>query len=99
MNADDPMLVTLRGKTSVKVVFCGKDDAAEYHAQVTGGDGVSHIHCRLKTPAMDQEVKIPALGEHMIYPTLIAAAVGSILALQPVKLKRELPVLSPPVCA
>lgn len=76
LNADDPMLVTLRGKTSVKVVFCGKDDAAEYHAQVTGGDGVSHIHCRLKTPAMDQEVKIPALGEHMIYPTLIATAVG-----------------------
>ena len=25
---------------------------------------------------MDREVKIPALGEHMIYPTLIAAAVG-----------------------
>ena len=37
---------------------------------------MSHIHCHLTTPAMDREVKIPALGEHMIYPTLIAAAVG-----------------------
>ena len=32
-----------------------------------------HIHCRLTTPNMEREVKIPALGEHMIYPTLPAA--------------------------
>ena len=76
LNADDEMLVTLRGNTPVKTVFCGKCEGAEYRAQVTGGDGVSHIHCHLTTPAMDREVKIPALGEHMIYPTLIAAAVG-----------------------
>lgn len=76
LNADDELLVTLRGNTPVKTVFCGKCEGAEYRAQVTGGDGVSHIHCHLTTPAMDREVKIPALGEHMIYPTLIAAAVG-----------------------
>ena len=79
LNADDEMLVTLRGNTPVKPVFCGKGEGAEYRAQVTGGDGVSHIHCHLTTPAMDREVKIPALGEHMIYPTLIAAAVGGAL--------------------
>ena len=76
LNADDGLLVTLRGNTPVKTVFCGRSEGAEYRAQVTGGDGVSHIHCHLTTPAMDREVKIPALGEHMIYPTLIAAAVG-----------------------
>ena len=76
LNADDPMLAALRGKTPVKTVFCGKSEQAEYQAQVTGGDGVSHIHCRLTTPAMEREIKIPAVGEHMIYPTLIAAAVG-----------------------
>jgi len=76
LNGDDKLLSTLRGNTPVDTVFCGKDEGLEYHACLTGGDGVSHIHCRLTTPAMDRDVKIPALGEHMIYPTLIAAAVG-----------------------
>ena len=76
LNADDALLAALRGRTPVDTVFCGKAEGAEYRSQVTGGDGVSHIHCHLTTPRMDREVKIPALGEHMIYPTLIAAAVG-----------------------
>lgn len=76
LNGDDPMLTTLRGNVPVSAVFCGRGAEGEYRARVTGGDGMSHIHCRLTTPAMDQEVKIPALGEHMIYPALFAAAVG-----------------------
>ena len=83
LNADDPMLTTLRDKTPVQAVFCGKAEGADYRAQVTGGDGLSHIHCHITTPRMDREVKIPALGEHMIYPTLIAAAVGEHFGLTP----------------
>ena len=83
LNADDPMLTTLRGKTPVQAVFCGKAEDADYRAQVTGGDGVSHIHCHITTPKMERDVKIPALGEHMIYPTLIAAAVGEHFGLTP----------------
>ena len=90
LNADDGLLVTLRGNTPVKTVFCGRSEGAEYRAQVTGGDGVSHIHCHLTTPAMDREVKIPALGEHMIYPTLIAAAAGERLGLTPDEIQRGL---------
>lgn len=76
LNGDDELLTTLRGNTPVDTVFCGKADGLEYKAALTGGDGVSHIHCRLTTPKLDREVMIPALGEHMIYPTLIAAAVA-----------------------
>ncbi len=76
LNGDDPMLATLRGHAPVQTVFCGQGEGMEYRAQITGGDGVSHIHCRLTTPHMDREVCIPALGEHMVYPTLIAAAVA-----------------------
>jgi len=83
LNADDPMLTTLRGNTPVQAVFCGKAEDADYRAQVTGGDGVSHIHCHITTPKMERDVKIPALGEHMIYPTLIAAAVGEHFGLTP----------------
>lgn len=83
LNGDDAMLSTLRDKTPVAAVFCGEGEGLEYHAELTGGDGVSHIICHLSTPRMDREVKIPALGEHMIYPTLIAAAIGEHLGLTP----------------
>lgn len=81
LNGDDGLLAGLRGRTPVAAVFCGQGETCGYRAQVTGGDGVSHIHCRLITPHMDREVKVPALGGHMIYPALIAAAVGERLGL------------------
>lgn len=83
LNGDDPLLSALRGRTPVPALFCGQGEGCDYRAQVTGGDGFSHIHCRLTTPNMEREVKIPALGEHMIYPTLIAAAVGERFGLTP----------------
>ena len=83
LNGDDPMLSTLRGNTPVQTVFCGQGEGLEYRAQILGGDGVSHIQCRLTTPHMDREVRIPALGEHMVYPTLIAAAVAERFGLTP----------------
>lgn len=83
LNGDDAMLSSLRGKTPVPAVFCGQGEGCDYRAQVTGGDGVSHIHCRMTTPHMDRDIKIPALGEHMIYPALIAAALGERFGLTP----------------
>ena len=83
LNGDDTLLAGLKGKTPVPAVCCGQGEDCDCRAQITGGDGVSHIHCRLITPKMDREVKIPALGEHMIYPALIAAAVGERFGLTP----------------
>lgn len=83
LNGDDSMLSALRGTTPVPAVFCGQGEGCDYRAQPTGGDGMSHIHCRLTTPKMDRDVKIPALGAHMIYPALIAAAVGERFGLTP----------------
>ena len=76
LGGDDPMLSTLRDTAPVKTVFCGRGEGLEYRAVLTGGDGLSHIHCRLTTPNMDREGRIPALGEHMVYPTVMAAAVA-----------------------
>lgn len=90
LNGDDPMLATLRGNTPVPAVFCGQGEGMEYRAQVTGGDGMSHICCRLTTPGMDRDVRIPALGGHMIYPTLIAAAVGERFGLTPDQIEEGL---------
>jgi len=90
LNGDDALLSTLRGRTAVPAVFCGKGEGLEYRAQVTGGDGVSHIHCRLTTPRMDRDITIPALGEHMIYPALIAAAAGERFGLTPDEIEEGL---------
>lgn len=76
LNGDDELLSTLRDKSPVKTVFCGTGEGLEYHAHQTGGDGMSHIHCQMVTPKMNRNVKVPALGAHMIYPSLIAAAIG-----------------------
>ena len=88
LNGDDPLLLGLEGKTPVPALYCGQGEGCAYRARVTGGDGVSHIHCRLTTPGMDREVKIPALGGHMIYPTLMAAAVGERFGLTPDQIER-----------
>lgn len=88
LNGDDPLLLGLEGKTPVPAVYCGQGEGCAYRARVTGGDGVSHIHCRLTTPGMDREVKIPALGEHMVYPALMAAAVGERFGLTPDQIER-----------
>lgn len=83
LNGDDALLSTLRGKTETAAVFYGADAQAqlEYRGTITGGDGVSHVTCRMETPSAAMEVEIPALGAHMVYPTLIAAAVGDRLGL------------------
>jgi len=65
----------------VKTVFCGQGEGLDYRAQTVGGDGESHILCRLTTPNMDRQVRIPALGEHMIYPALTASAIGEFFGL------------------
>lgn len=90
LNGDDELLSTLRGNTPVPAVFCGKGEGLEYRAQVTGGDGASYIDCRLTTPHMDRNVKIPALGEHMIYPALTATAVAERFGLTPEQIEQGL---------
>lgn len=76
LNGDDEYLSTLRGKTPAPAVFYGLGEGLEYRAQPLEGDGDSHILCRMTTPHMDRQVLIPALGQHMLYPALMAAAVG-----------------------
>ena len=83
-------MASLKGNVPVPAVFCGQGEGCDYRAQVTGGDGVSHIHCRLTTPHMDRDVRIPALGEHMIYPALIAAAAGERFGLTPDQIEEGL---------
>lgn len=76
LNGDDDFLPSLKGKSGTAAVFCGGGDGLDYRARVTGGDGLSYITCCIDTPAMHETVEIPALGEHMVYPATMAAAVA-----------------------
>ena len=76
LNGDDPLLRSLEPKLSFETVWCGGGEGLDYRASDIVSDGRSHMTCRVKTPHMEGPVEIPALGEHMIYPTLMAMAVG-----------------------
>ena len=54
----------------------GAGEGLDYRAEGLVSDGKSHMTCEVKTPHDSFRVEIPALGDHMIYPTLMAAAVG-----------------------
>ena len=76
LNGDDPLLLGLKGETPGPAVFCGKGEALEYRAGELESDWRSQVSCDVTTPKGSCHMDIPALGEHMIYPTLMATAVG-----------------------
>lgn len=90
LNGDDALLSTLQDSAPIPVCFFGQKEGLEYQAAVTGGDGISYVNCRMITPRMEREVKIPALGAHMVYPALIAAAVGERFGLSPDQIEEGL---------
>ncbi len=88
LNGDDPLLVTLRGTLPQRTVLVGGGRGLDYTARDLNSDGAGHLSCRVKTPQSQFEADIPALGSHMIYPTLMAAAVGEALGMAPDEIVR-----------
>ena len=76
LNGDDPLLAPLKGRLPGTTVLCGKAAACDYRAGELESDWRSQVSCQVKTPYGNGRMDIPALGEHMIYPTLMACAVG-----------------------
>ncbi len=83
VNGDDPMLTTLEGTIPQPVICFGSGENLPYHASQPQGDGTSSITFTITTPQMEQEVELPAIGNHMIYPTLSAVVVAEKLGLTP----------------
>ncbi len=83
LNGDDSLLLTLKGKTPGKAVFCGRGEELDYRVEELESDWRSQITCRVITPTGTCRMDIPALGEHMIYPTLMATAVGEYFGMLP----------------
>ena len=83
LNGDDPLLATLKGALPQRTVFVGGGEGLDYAACDLSTDSAAHLSCRVKTPRSQFQVNIPALGQHMIYPTLMAAAVAEALGMAP----------------
>lgn len=77
LNGDDELLETLRGRLRYETVWVGGNPGLEYRALSVESDGERYVRCELETPTGAFTVDIPALGGHMIYPTLSATAIGA----------------------
>ncbi len=76
LNGDDELLAGLRGQLPGQILWVGAKPGLDYRADQLTSDGKASINCKVKTPHITCDVDIPALGSHMIYPTLMAIAVG-----------------------
>ena len=88
LNGDDPLLASLEGTLAQRTVFVGEGEGLDYTARDLSSDGAGHLFCRVKTPRSQFEANIPALGSHMIYPTLMAAAAAEALGMAPDEIVR-----------
>ena len=84
---DDAMLRTVEGKVAPQVVYCGAEGHPPYEAGNMVQLGSKGMQCTVKTPKTRFDVTIPALGSHMIYPVLMACAIGERFGLTGEELK------------
>ena len=76
LNGDDPLLEPLRASLPFQSVLVGTAEGLDYRATGVESDGEKSVRCPVRTPRSGFDVEIPALGNHMLYPTLTAAAVA-----------------------
>jgi UDP-N-acetylmuramoyl-tripeptide--D-alanyl-D-alanine ligase len=76
LNGDDELLLTLKDHLPCPAIWCGKQEQVDYRAVNIESDGESTSRCKIQTKTDQYDVEIPALGEHMVYPALMAAAVA-----------------------
>ena len=76
LNGDDPLLQGLRPQLPFRTVSVGASEGLEYRASDVVSHGEQSVTCQVTTPRASFPVEIPAVGSHMLYPTLTAAAVA-----------------------
>jgi len=88
LNGDDELITTLQGTLPYKVIWYGKSEGAEYRATELESDGESYLRCKVDTPNNHCNIEIPALGDHMVYPALVAGAIGEYFGMSREEIER-----------
>jgi UDP-N-acetylmuramoyl-tripeptide--D-alanyl-D-alanine ligase len=83
LNADDPRVAAMAGRTVARVVSFGQGGGAEVRADRVELDGDGRARFLLTTPTGTAPVTLPAPGEHLVGCALAAAAAASVLGVGP----------------
>ncbi|MBF6606187.1 MAG: UDP-N-acetylmuramoyl-tripeptide--D-alanyl-D-alanine ligase [Chloroflexi bacterium] len=76
LNADDPRVVRMAGRTVARAVTYGFSAAADVRAETVVSRAADGMRFVLRTPAGSRPVLTAALGRHGVHNALAAAAVG-----------------------
>ncbi|MEV4639478.1 UDP-N-acetylmuramoyl-tripeptide--D-alanyl-D-alanine ligase [Actinoplanes sp. NPDC049548] len=76
LNADDPVVAAMAGRTQARVVTFGRDPSARVRAERVVLDEAARARFELRTPAGAAEVALRLHGEHFVTVALAAAAVA-----------------------
>ncbi|OJF10880.1 UDP-N-acetylmuramoyl-tripeptide--D-alanyl-D-alanine ligase [Couchioplanes caeruleus] len=76
LNADDPMVAAMAGRTAAEVVTFGLGAEATVRAESVEVDGTGRASFTLRTPAGAAKVALRLVGEHLVPNALAAAAVA-----------------------
>jgi UDP-N-acetylmuramoyl-tripeptide--D-alanyl-D-alanine ligase len=95
LNGERPPSAHARGKDARAVrLVRGRENCGCPALKMTD-DGEHMSFCKVKTPTLDGQLTIPALGRHMIYPALMAVAAGEHFGLSPEELMGGVAAFSP----
>lgn len=92
---DDAMLRSVEGKLPMPTVYCGREGQPPYAASDLQQLGAWGMQCTVRTPKTAFDVTIPALGNHMIYPVLMACAIGERFGLTGPEMKQGIEAFVP----
>ncbi len=76
LNADDPLVRAMAGRTAARVFTYGLDDASDLWADQITSEGLEGIRFRFHYGREVLHVHLPMLGRHSVHTALRAAAVG-----------------------
>ncbi|MEV6595524.1 UDP-N-acetylmuramoyl-tripeptide--D-alanyl-D-alanine ligase [Actinoplanes sp. NPDC051346] len=76
LNADDPMVAAMAGRTAAKVVTFGLSAGATVRAEAVEADEAGRASFTLRTPGGEARVTLRLVGEHLVSNALAAAAVA-----------------------
>ena len=96
LNADDPLVISMRAKHSGRTMTFGIENAADVSASEIETSRLGLIRFRLHTPLGDAPAELPMSGRHNLMNALAAAAVATSFDIPPATIAKALRTVKPP---
>lgn len=96
LNADDPLVMSMRSKHSGRTLTFGIENEADVRATEIEAQQLGLISFRLRTPLGEAPAVLPMSGRHNLMNSLAAAAVATTFDIQPRTIAEALRTVTPP---